>query len=122
MASGAGKEKKLRSTSPSGKPENSVTSVTKPNRVFARIRNIGNSKGILLSKTIIKKLGFEDNAEVMVTVEKGRIIIAPWENKRKINIDLSSWEAQFRDAIKKGDKPQTDMFEGMENKFDKEEW
>ena len=71
---------------------------------------------------MIKELGVEDNATVIVTSEKGRIIIKPAENKRKINTDLSTWEAQFKAAIKRGDKPEKDLFEGIENKFDKEEW
>lgn len=30
--------------------------------------------------------------------------------------------SEFKAAIKDGDNPETDLFEGMENKFDKEEW
>lgn len=90
--------------------------------ISGRIRKIGNSRGILLTTSMIKDLGVADDAEVTVTAEKGRIIITPRENKRKINTDLSSWEAQFKAAIKNGDQPEIDMFEGMENEFDKEEW
>lgn len=100
--------------------ENSFISLSKTNTVSGRIRKIGNSKGIILSNSMIKELGVANNAEVMVTTEKGRIIIKPAENKRKINTDLSTWEAQFRAAIKNGDKPEKDFFKGMENKFDKE--
>lgn len=109
-------------TSPLIKPKNSQPSFGKTNSITGRIRKIGNSKGILLSNSMIKELGVEDNAAVIVTSEKGRIIIKPAENKRKINTDLSTWEAQFKAAIKMGDKPEKDLFEGMENKFDKEEW
>lgn len=103
------------------KTENLFTSSSKTNSVTGRIRKIGNSKGILLSNSMIKELGVTADAEVIVTAEKGRIIIEPRENKRKINTDLSTWEAQFKAAIKDGDKPETDLSEGMENKFDKEE-
>lgn len=101
---------------------NSFTSTDKKNSVLARIRKIGNSKGILLNNRIISESGIEDGAELIVTAEKNRIIITPAQSKRKINIDISTWEAQFKEAIKGGDKPETDLFEGMENEFDKEEW
>lgn len=104
------------------KTENLFTSSSKTNSVTGRIRKIGNSKGILLSNSVTKELGVSDDAEVIVTTEKGRIIIRPAENKRKINTDLSTWEAQFKAAIKSSDKPEKDLFEGMENEFDKEEW
>jgi len=109
-------------SSPLKKTENSLTSFSKTDSVRGRIRKIGNSKGILLSNSMIKELGVSDDAEVIVTTEKGRIIIRPAENKRKINTDLSTWEAQFKAAIKSGDKPEKDLFEGMENEFDKEQW
>lgn len=102
--------------------KNALTSVNNMNFVSARIRKIGNSKGILLSNSIIGKLGVEVGEEVIVSAENGQIIIKPAKIKRKINTDLSTWEAQFKAAIKNGDKPETDMFEGMENEFDKEEW
>lgn len=101
---------------------NSFTSLNKENSVSTRIRKIGNSKGILLNNRIINKAGIEDGAEVIVTAGKNRIIITPAQSKRKINTDISTWKAQFKAAIKAGDKPETDLFEGMENEFDKEEW
>lgn len=114
MANRERKEERPKFTSPPKKNKNSLTSVSKTNSVSTRIRKIGNSKGILLSNSIISELGVEDGAEVIVTAEKGQIIIKPAENKRKINTHLSTWESQFKAAIKNGDKPEADMFEGME--------
>ncbi len=34
----------------------------------------------------------------------------PAENKGKINTDLSTWEAQFKAAIKSGNKTEKDLF------------
>ncbi|MCW3108338.1 MAG: AbrB/MazE/SpoVT family DNA-binding protein [Segetibacter sp.] len=116
------KEDKNNSTSPIKKTENSLTSIRKTSSVSTKIRKIGNSKGILLNNSMIRELGVADDAEVIVIAEKGQIIIKPAENKRKINTDLSTWEAQFKAAIKNGDKPEHDLFEGMENNFDKEKW
>ena len=122
MLKGAKSENKHKGMSTSKTLKSLLTSPHKKNSETVRIRKIGNSKGILLSNRMIKELGIEDDADVIVTTEKGRIIIKPSTNKRKINTDLSTWEAQFKAAIKNGDKPETDMFEGMENNFDKEEW
>ncbi len=116
------KEEKYNYNFPSKKTENLLTSSSKTNSVSGRIRKIGNSKGILLSNKMIKELGISEDEKVIITAEKGRIIIKPAENKRTINTDLSTWEAQFKTAIKSGDKPEIDLFGGMENKFDKEEW
>lgn len=122
MASLDKKEEKHKQKPALTNPGNSFTSTYKKNSVLARIRKIGNSKGILLNNRIISESGIEDGAELIVTAEKNRIIITPAQSKRKINIDISTWEAQFKEAIKGGDKPETDLFEGMENEFDKEEW
>ena len=107
---------------PLKKAETSFTSKTKTNFISTKIRKIGNSRGILLNNKMIKELGIADDAEVIVITENGQIIIKPAENKPKINIDLSSWELQFKAAIKNGDSPETDLFEGMDNTFDTEEW
>lgn len=52
------------------------TTSSKTNSVSGRIRKIGNSKGILLSSSMIKELGVADDAKVIVITEKGRIIIS----------------------------------------------
>lgn len=88
----------------------------------SRIRKIGNSKGIILSNRLIDELGVSVGSEVILIAQKGQVIIKPSENTRKLNTNLSTWEAQFKEAIKDGDRPEKDMFEGMENNFDKEEW
>lgn len=116
------KEAKRGISFPSANLNNSLASINKINSVSTRIRKIGNSKGIILNNRIISALDVEDGEEVIVTAEKGRIIITAANNKRKINTDLSTWEAQFKAAIKGGETPETDIFEGMENEFDKEEW
>lgn len=102
--------------------DSSITSNTKVYQTLGRIRKIGNSKGILLSARVLKELGVPDDSEVNITTDNGRIIITPITNSRKINTDLSTWEAQFKAAIENGDKPEADLFGGVENTFDKEEW
>jgi hypothetical protein len=39
-----------------------------------------------------------------------------------VNTDLATWDKQFKAAIKKGAKPEEDLFEGLSNEFDKKGW
>ena len=40
----------------------------------------------------------------------------------ELEVPLSSWDKQFKTAIDKGNKADDDLFEGLENDFDKEDW
>ena len=75
---------------------------------------IGNSQGVRIPKPLIEMCHLEQKLEFIVT-EKG-LLLAP-------KVDLrEGWEKQFKEAIANGDKPDGDLFEGMINKFDEEEW
>lgn len=50
--------------------------------------NIGNSKGIRLSKTILEKYNIQEKVEI--TLEKGYIILKPKAEPRK------NWEESFK--------------------------
>ena len=74
--------------------------------------NIGNSKGIRLSKTILEKYNISDKIEVIL--EKGYIILKPKSEPRK------GWERAFKKMHENGDDQllMNDVFE--DEKF--EEW
>lgn len=57
--------------------------------------NIGNSKGIRLSKTILEKYSISDKIELIL--EKGYIILKPKTQPRK------NWEKAFKKMHKNGD-------------------
>lgn len=57
--------------------------------------NIGNSKGIRLSKTILEKYSIGDTIELIL--EKGYIILKPKVEPRK------SWEKAFKKMHENGD-------------------
>lgn len=57
--------------------------------------NIGNSKGIRLSKTILEKYSISDKIELIL--EKGYIILKPKTEPRK------NWEKAFKKMHKNGD-------------------
>ena len=59
------------------------------------IVQIGNSKGIRFSKTIIEKYNFRDKVDLIL--EKGQIIIKPLTKPRK------GWEEAFKEMSEKGD-------------------
>ena len=52
------------------------------------IIQIGNSKGLRLSKTILEKYQIKDKVELIL--EKGQIVIRPVDSPRK------NWEEEFR--------------------------
>jgi antitoxin MazE len=57
--------------------------------------NIGNSKGIRLSKTILEKYSISDKIELIL--EKGYIILKPKKEPRK------GWEQSFKKMHENGD-------------------
>jgi antitoxin MazE len=66
---------------------------------------IGNSKGIRLSKTLLERYNIKDTVEMIL--EKGHIVIKPKAKPRK------GWETAFKKMHESGDhKPlMTDIFE-----------
>ncbi len=57
--------------------------------------NIGNSKGIRLSKAILEQYNITDSLEMIL--EKGKIILKPKHNPRK------DWDKSFKKMHKNGD-------------------
>lgn len=61
----------------------------------AAIIQIGNSKGLRLSKTILEKYNIKDKVEMIL--EKGQIILKPIDTPRK------GWEKEFEKMAKNND-------------------
>ncbi len=61
----------------------------------AQVIKIGNSRGLLLSKTILSKYNIQEDVEIVL--EKNRIVIMPVEVPRK------DWEKSFKKMHKEGD-------------------
>lgn len=78
----------------------------------ANIIQIGNSKGLRLSKLILKKYAIQDKVEIIL--EKDHIIIKPTKNPR------AGWEHKFKKMTEAGDDQLLidDVFENE----DIEEW
>lgn len=80
-----------------------------------KLRKIGNSKGITLSKSLLEQYQFDEEVEI-VTQENG-LLIMPVKAKPR-----EEWEKQFKAAAKQGQKPGKPLLNGFSNQFDKREW
>lgn len=81
-----------------------------------RIRRIGNSTGIILSKSILKECKITESDEVNLTVVNGKIMIEKIAKQPR-----QDWEEQLIEAKALNEK-ETLIDDHLENSFDKEEW
>jgi antitoxin MazE len=79
------------------------------------IRKIGNSNGVLIPKSMLISCGITEDVEMEVI---GDAIVMRSSKKHP----RDGWEEAFKLATQ--DQPETDgdLFEGMKNEFDKEDW
>jgi antitoxin component of MazEF toxin-antitoxin module len=87
----------------------------------SRIRAIGNSKGVILNNQLIETAGLNAEADIIIKANDGVITIIQLKTPG-VNTDLSTWDKHFKAAIKRGSKPEGDIFKGMGNDFDLKEW
>jgi antitoxin component of MazEF toxin-antitoxin module len=107
------------------KAESGIPFLKEPDQsysVSSRIRAIGNSKGVILSNRVIREAGISPDADLIIQVIDGVILIAEAKSAGRVNTDLPSWDEHYKNAIKNGNKPEPDEWEGMQNRFDEEEW
>lgn len=83
-------------------------------------RSVGNSKGLIISSKLIEASGISGN-DLIIEAANGIISIRE-VNSTDVNTELSTWDKQFKLALNKGDKAEGDLFDGMKNEFDEEEW
>jgi antitoxin MazE len=78
-----------------------------------RLKKIGNSKGITLSKTLLEQYQFEDEVEILA--QEDGLLIKPAKSREQ-------WDDQFKAAKKAGHQPEKTLLESFPNSFDKNEW
>lgn len=88
--------------------------------VRTSFRAVGNSKGLIISSKLIEASGISGN-DLIIEAANGIISIREVNNS-DVNTELSTWDKQFKSAINKVDKAESDLFDGMKNEFDEEEW
>lgn len=87
----------------------------------SRIRAIGNSKGVILNNQLMETAGLKQDSAITIQAADG-IIIIKQVKETGVNKNLSTWDKAFKAAIKRGAKPKKDLFEGIKNEFDTNEW
>lgn len=80
-----------------------------------QIRRIGNSQGIILPRPLLQQVGIEN--EIDMQIVEGAIILRPIKSHPR-----ADWDLQFQQAIEAGHKPENDLFDGISNDFDQNEW
>jgi antitoxin MazE len=80
-----------------------------------RLKKIGNSKGITLSKSLLEQYNIEDEVEIVAQADG--LLIKPAKAKSR-----EQWDELFKSAKKSGYMPDKAMLENYSNSFDKTEW
>jgi hypothetical protein len=88
--------------------------------VRTSFRAVGNSKGLIISSKLIEASGIIGN-DLIIEASKGIIAIRAVDTT-DVNADLSTWDRQFKAALKNDDNLEGDLLEGIKNDFDDEEW
>ncbi len=80
-----------------------------------KIIRIGNSRGIVISRSLLQQYGIKEEAEIQPR-EDGLLITAPDKTPRQ------GWDQQFKNAIAAGHLPDSEMLAGLSNPFEEDEW
>jgi len=80
----------------------------------AKLKNIGNSRGIILPPSIIKQYNLEDGIEI--TTKDDHIAISHPARAR------AGWNELFAKASPKHNDDASLIDDGLENQFDQDEW
>ena len=69
------------------------------------IQKVGRSKGVILSAEMLSELHLVEGSEVEISLSDAGILISPVSTQpvppaKEANRDLSSWDNQFKAAIK----------------------
>lgn len=78
--------------------------------MVTHLTKIGNSYGIILNKKMLQQAGVISSTKINIEVKDGTIIIAPAIKEIEVNLDRSTWDAQFKKAIKSGHKPEKSIW------------
>lgn len=66
--------------------------------------------------------GLESQTSFVITAKKGIITLRAAPDQISVNTDLTSWDAQFKQAIAHGRRPESAGWENLSNVFDETEW
>lgn len=83
--------------------------------MIAQLRQIGNSQGIIIPRPMLQQVGIQQFMDIEVA--DGTIILRPLPN-----LPRQGWADAFAQAAQAGHVPEDDLFDGMDNSFDKLDW
>ncbi len=83
--------------------------------MIQQIRKIGNSSGIIIPKSMLDNCNISDTVELEVV--RDMIVIKPIKKTRREN-----WDLLFKEANKKNQTIEEDLFNGITSEFDMNEW
>ena len=78
-----------------------------------KLINIGNSKGLRLSKALIQQYNITE--DIQLELKEDGILLKPFTKPR------TGWSEQFEKSVKPIEKQEKNWIEAR-NRFDKEEW
>lgn len=79
------------------------------------IREIGNSQGILLPRTLLQQAGIGSTVDIEIT--NGALILRAIKKHPR-----EGWEEVFDKAAQSNETPENDFFDGLPNQFDQTDW
>jgi len=82
----------------------------------ASLIKIGNSRGLIIPRRILSKLG--SVKKFNIEEKEGRLIIMPVQEDKP----RKDWDELFACAVKKRHKPDRPFLEDLPNEFDSTEW
>jgi antitoxin MazE len=80
-----------------------------------RLIKIGNSQGIMLTKTLLRQ--YEFGTEVEIEAKEEGLLLKPILRKAR-----QGWAEQFAQAATAGETPEEALLDGFTNEFDEAEW
>jgi antitoxin component of MazEF toxin-antitoxin module len=90
---------------------------------ITNLTKIGNSFGVIINKKLLKEAGFTESNKLSIEVKKnGTIVIAAVKKHIPVNRDITTWDAQFKKAIREGKKPEKSIWPNNVSEKGDKDW
>lgn len=89
---------------------------------ITNLTKIGNSVGVIINKKLLQEAGVTESKKVSIEVKDGTIVITPVKKDFVVNLDRSTWDAQFKKAIKAGNKPEKTLWPNNASEKADKDW
>ncbi|MBS1947951.1 MAG: hypothetical protein JST47_09305 [Bacteroidetes bacterium] len=86
------------------------------------LKRVGNSLGVILNKKLLSQVGINDTSDIIIEAKNNTIMISAAVGRRPLNRDLSTWRKQIKAAVKKGQKPEKNVWANRISAREEKEW